>query len=114
METTKTQIHLMKLPAENYMMPTREDVQNLKVGDIAPYVFGMDIVTSIYALDVDISGRAFVCYYVRQGDNGTISASMKEGELVRTMRLCNAHTSAELDSIESAMRKWPKFVSVTK
>lgn len=61
--------------------PTREDVQNLKVGDMAPNCFGkMAAVVSIFAQRDDIKGKAFVCYYTENGPGSTISGSMKEDE----------------------------------
>jgi hypothetical protein len=83
------------------MIPTREDIETLKVGDLAPDCFGrMNRVTEIFAQKDDINGRAFVCYYTAFGTSGSCSHSMKEGELLRTVATSNAYTSAELDAIE--------------
>ena len=87
-------------------MPEADDVRNLKVGAVAPGCFGDSEVTEIYALQQDLHGAWFVCYYVRHGsNNGTMSESMKAGELIRDWALCRDFTSAEIDSIELRMRK---------
>jgi len=80
--------------------PTREDIYNLKVGDIAPNCFGEAEVTEIYALRDDYKGRAFVCYYTKLSDTSRISHSLREGEMVRSMNLCSGYTSAELEDLE--------------
>lgn len=81
--------------------PTEEEIANLKVGDLAPDAFGsMQPVTRIYARTRDIYSRLFVCYYVRFGERAEMSNSMKTGEMVRTVSLCNAHTSAEIDRFD--------------
>ena len=85
-------------------MPTRDEIANLKVGDLAPDAFGKPVrVTEIFARREDAKGRLFVCYYTEHGVNGSISNSMKEDEIVRhaLMRL----SSHEIDQIESRMRK---------
>jgi hypothetical protein len=54
---------------------------------------------------VDINGRAYVGFYTAFGENGTLSGSYKEGELVRTVPLCSRYTSHELDVIERRARE---------
>lgn len=86
-------------------MPSEADVRELKIGDLAPDCFGrLSKVTEIFARDVDIHGDRFVCYYTEFGANGSMSHSMKEGELVRTVPLTAALNSAECDQLESDMR----------
>lgn len=86
-------------------MPEDHDIERLKVGDLAPFVFGMAEVTEIYARKVDIHGAPFVCYYVKHGShNGTMSASMKVGEIIRSFPACDKFNSAELDTLEKEMR----------
>jgi len=89
-----------------YLIPTREQVTGLKVGDQAINCYGrMATVTEVTAQRDDIQGRAFVCYYTADGEHGsTISMSIKEGELTRTVALSCRHTSSELDAIERRMR----------
>ena len=83
------------------MIPSREDIESLKVGDVSPDCFGrMSKVTEIFARKDDINGRAFVCYYTAFGASGSCSHRMKEGDLLRTVATSNAYTSAELDAIE--------------
>jgi hypothetical protein len=67
--------------------PTREDIESLKIGDLAPDCFGnVSKVVTIFAKKEDISGKLFACYYVEFGSNGgTISNSIKEGEPVPTI-----------------------------
>jgi hypothetical protein len=67
--------------------PTREDVQSLKVGDLAPDCFGkMSPVVRIYATGEDLHGRAYVLYYVAFGEaGGAISGAMTEDEIVPTV-----------------------------
>lgn len=88
-----------------YLIPSRSDIESLKVGDMAINPFGkMMEAVDIYARGVDAKGRAWVLYYTAHGDqNGRISGSMTEGELVRTVPLTFRHTSAELDRIEREM-----------
>ncbi len=86
----------------NLVIPSREDVMNLKVGDLAPDAFGrMSEVVEIYAGPKDdCNGRAFACYYVRFGIEGKMSSSVKQDEVVRSIASSNHFTSAEIDAIE--------------
>jgi hypothetical protein len=87
------------------LIPTREQVENLKEGDLAIDCFGkMRKVTRICHRGVDIHGRAFVGYYTEHGTNGSISHGMKEDTLVRTVATSQRYTSAELDSMERLHR----------
>lgn len=81
-------------------IPERDDILNLKVGDKAPNCFGGDgIVTKIYCLRPDIHGKWFVCYYAQNASGLVCSMSMKENELIRTVRASDLFTSAELDTL---------------
>jgi hypothetical protein len=83
-------------------IPSREIIQSLKVGDKALNVWGnWAEVTSIYAQKDNIHGKAFVCFYTKDG-SGTISASYEEGRIVRTLPLCKNYNSAQLDAMEHA------------
>lgn len=85
--------------------PTREDVQNLRVGDLAPDCFGRSsVVTEIFAQRDDIRGNAFVCFYVKFG-SGLCSNSLKENELERTLRASNVATSNDLRELERVARQ---------
>lgn len=89
-----------------YFIPTRNYIENLKVGDQALDCFGhMAKVVEISTRKNDVSGKLFVCYYTSDSDKGSsqTSMSMKEGELVRTVQLSCLHKSVELDSIERRM-----------
>lgn len=64
------------------VVPTREDIWNLQVGDMAPSCFPEPRrVVRIYARKDDIHGKAFVCYYTEFGDGASISESAKEDEM---------------------------------
>jgi len=66
--------------------PSRDDVERLSVGDLAPTCFGtMATVTSITYRGIGITGKAYVGYYTEFGDGATISGSMTEGEPVATL-----------------------------
>lgn len=82
--------------------PSRQDVENLHVGDFAPNVFGEGKVTEIYAHGIDINGKSYVCYYSTWGPSGDsrISGSMKENEIVRTIALTAMLNSHEIDFLE--------------
>lgn len=76
--------------------PTRQDVLDLKVGDLAPNCFGrMAKVTSIYAQKDDVHGKAFVCFYTEWGTNATMSHSIKEDETVATIPLVAKYQQAQ-------------------
>jgi hypothetical protein len=81
--------------------PTRDDVTSLKVGDMAPNCFGrMAQVSEITCQRDDVNGKAFVCFYAIYGSNGTMSGSLKEDEILRTVNLSNHFRSAEIDAAE--------------
>jgi len=87
-----------------YQIPTRETVDNLKVGDLVINCMGrLAEVTEITARGLDIHGKAYVCFYQKFGENSTMSHSFKEGKLVRTVQLSGLHLAAELDQIEREM-----------
>lgn len=81
-------------------IPERSDIENLMVGDVAPNVFGHAEVTRIAYVGEDLKGRKYVGYYTKLSENSQISASMKEGELIRSLHVCKLFTSHELDIIE--------------
>jgi hypothetical protein len=60
---------------------SREQVQNLQVGDILPNCFGqMKEVVSIHHKGLDVNGKFFACFYQQFGSSSTMSNSIKEGE----------------------------------
>lgn len=86
------------------LIPTRTQVQNLTVGQLALNCFGNYAeVVSITGQGNDINGKAYVCFTLRFGPHSTISQSYKEGELVITTALSREYTSAQLDMIERKM-----------
>ena len=87
-----------------FYIPTRQDIENLQVGDSAITPFGnYKEVVEITCKKEDVNGKLFVCYYTRFGGHSRISNSMKEKELVRTAETSKNFTSAELDDIEQDM-----------
>jgi hypothetical protein len=83
------------------LIPTRQQVEALQVGDLALDCFGhLNPVTDIYGRGTDIKGKHYVLFYTRLDDHGSISGGYKEGELVRTVPLCSKYTSAQLDQLE--------------
>ena len=97
------------MPEAVYLIPTREQVESLSVGDFALDCWGrLAEVTQVTYRDVDVNGRLFVGYYTRSLAGGEVSQSIKEGRLVRTLAVCCIHTSAELDAIERRLLKGSK------
>jgi hypothetical protein len=85
-------------------IPTRSEIEPLKEGDLAPDCFGQwRRITRIYARGYDVNGRAYVCYYTEFGPEASISNSLKEGEINRTVALTGKYTSHELDLIEKKL-----------
>jgi hypothetical protein len=91
-------------------VPTRQDVEDLKAGGLAPDCFGrISRVTRIFARREDKDGRLFACYYCAMSERDTTlngcgcSADMKEGELVRTLALTGLLNSDECDMLERQM-----------
>jgi hypothetical protein len=85
-------------------IPTRVEIESLKEGDLAPDCFGhWRRVTRIYAGGNDINGKAYVYYYTEFGVNGSISNSLKEGQINRTITLTAKYSSHELDVLEEAV-----------
>lgn len=90
-------------PAARFFIPTREWIENLQTGDMAPNAFGnLRNVTDVRYRGVDVNGRAYVGVIVEFGDDGRISASFKEDELHRSISIGRDHTSWELTDIEKA------------
>jgi len=71
--------------------PTREDIERLSVGDLAPTLLGdMRKVVLIFARGTTAHGKAYVRYYTDSGRAG-ISGSMVEGEPVITLPADNRY-----------------------
>lgn len=85
-------------------LPSREEVTETQPGEEILTVWGRrQTVTEVYGRGDDMKGRAYVCGYATDG-SGTISASMKEGELIRTLPVTQILNSAECDEIEAFCR----------
>ena len=82
-------------------VPTLADVEGIEPGVLALDCFGRwSRVREVLYRGTDVAGRPFVGFATEFGPNSTVSGSYKVGELVRTVPLCSAHTSAELDVLE--------------
>ena len=82
-------------------IPTRAEIEDLRENDLAPDCFGnWKRVTRVFARGMDVNGRAYVCFYTEFGPTSSISNSLKEGELHRTVALTGKYTSHELDVLE--------------
>jgi len=92
------------VPGVEYFIPTRADVEALSVGDLALDAFGKRAeVVKIVARKPDVKGKLFVIFETTFGPHSTITADMKEDELVRTVALTKHHTSAQLAQIEKML-----------
>jgi hypothetical protein len=62
-----------------------QQVQDLKIGDFLPNVFGeMKEVVEIHYKGFDINGHFFACFYQQFSDSSRMSNTIKEGrELYR-------------------------------
>jgi hypothetical protein len=95
---------LLKMP--EIFIPTRAEIEALKEGDKAPDCFGhLRKITRIYSRGDDLNGRAYVCYYTEFGPGASISNSLKEAEINRTVALTGKYTSRELDELEERHRE---------
>lgn len=88
-----------------YKIPTRQEIEDLKVGDEALGISGWGRVKEIFARDTDINGKKFVCTYLEYPSGLVMSQSLKEGELIRTGAVTSKHTSAEVQEIEDNMNE---------
>lgn len=77
--------------------PTRQDIENLKVGDYAPNCFGkFGKINSITYRGIDVNGKSFIGYYVQwHGENSSISESLKEDEILSTVPLTAKYNTTE-------------------
>ena len=82
-------------------IPTRDEIQSLELSDLAPDCFGQWMrVTKIFGKGDDRNGKVYVCYYTEFGPTSSISNSLKEGEINRTVDLTAKYTSHEIDVLE--------------
>jgi hypothetical protein len=87
-------------------IPSRSEIEALKEGGLAPDCFGnWKQITKIYGRGHDVNGKAYVCYYTEFGPTSSISNSLKEGEIHRSIALAGKFTSHELDDLEGKHRK---------
>lgn len=90
-----------------FLIPTREEIEQLKVGDDALDCFGKwsRVTDIICGGREDVKGKLFICFYTAMTHSGEISGTYKEGELVRTVSLSSYYNSNELRIIEERMNK---------
>ena len=85
-------------------IPTRNDIENLSIGDKAMDCFGkMNEVVKVEHKGTDINGKLFACYMTYFSHATSISMSMKEDELVRHVGTSKHFNSHQLDLIEAEM-----------
>ena len=84
-------------------MPTKADIENLKVGDLAPASFGPSkkVIEIIYR-GTDVNGKAYVGYYVELSPTSSLSHSLQQDRISRDLSTTKAFSSHELDLIEEA------------
>lgn len=86
-------------------IPTRSEIEALKEGELAPDCFGnWRQVTRIYARGNDVNCKAYVCYYTEFGPGSSISSSLREGAINRTVALTTKYSNYELDGLEEKHR----------
>ena len=51
----------------------------------------------------DVNGKPYICYYTEFGPGASISNSLKEGEINRTVGLTAKYTSHQLDVMEKRL-----------
>lgn len=65
---------------------TREEVENLAVGDIVENVFNKPMkITRIHARGISIYDKAYACFYQEFGPGSHMSNSVGEGEAIVTL-----------------------------
>lgn len=72
-----------------YCVPTKHDIENLRIGDTVPNCFGrLGEINEIYARGKSINGKAYICFYVTwHGKDSQISQSFTENVLPITVPL---------------------------
>lgn len=87
------------------LVPTREQVEQLQVGDEAPDCFGkMRKVVNVYHRSYQpTSGLQYVLYNTEFGPNSRITGDLTENTLLRTIALTRLFNSRQLDDIEIAL-----------
>lgn len=65
---------------------TRQQIENLKVGDLLPNCFGqMKPITKINHIGYDVNGKLFITFYQKFGSTSEMSNSIKEGNELFTI-----------------------------
>ena len=76
-------------------IPEKEDILNLKVGDMVLNCFGHARVQQILYRDFDSTGKYYVGFRTDFGPFSGLSGSIKEGRVIRTLKATTAFDSAE-------------------
>lgn len=85
--------------------PSRQDIENLQVGDFAPACFGhVRRVVRITARRDDVNGKLFVCYYTEHGTNSSISDDAKEGEMHDSVAWSVGSLHSEMEHLRAQVR----------
>jgi hypothetical protein len=94
----------------NFYIPTAQEIQSFQIGDLAPNSLSKEWqpITEIFARDKNVNGQWYICYYTRLRENSTISHSLVEDKLDRTIWTSRDYTSHELDKIEKQLLKEKK------
>jgi hypothetical protein len=83
------------------IFPTEADVRGVFPGGFAPNCFGRTaVVSKVTACRRDLQGRWFVHYYTLTESHGEMSCSLKQDEVLRSVSLTHAFTSAAIDQVE--------------
>jgi len=82
--------------------PNRQDLEALKLGDYALNPFGSFAkIVEISFRGTDINGKYYVGYYTEFGKNGSISNSIKEGEILPTVAITGEYNRIQLLDFEA-------------
>ena len=84
-------------PRHTALVPDAAQVAALSVGDLAIDCFGkLREVVEINYRGTDLNGKTFVGYSTEFGPHSSITASMKDGEIVATAALTGQYKSVEI------------------
>jgi hypothetical protein len=85
--------------------PTTDEIDAMAEGDMAINPFGrMAEIVEIRYRGIDVNGRAFCGYTVRQSETSVITMSRKADCVTRTVGLGRRYNSRETDALEERLR----------
>jgi hypothetical protein len=89
----------------NAFFPTREDVEGVVVGSLAPDPFGqLKEVTKVFGQGDNVDGEAYVCYYTKL-HGSSVSGSLVQDTLLLDMDITRKASSNEISLIEENLKK---------